>query len=159
MTKILIIFLSIFIIPPYNSQSQDIPKLNQEIINYVNSVLGKKVDRGECWDLAYQVLTRNNAAWDGKYKYGNLVNYEKEVVFPGDIIQFKNVKLKYLKSNLKYTETMAHHTAIIYEVISPGAYKIAHQNTGEFGRKVGISEFHIKDMNSGKIKVYRPVYK
>ena len=140
--------------------SQDsIPELNRQVIQYVKTTIGKKVDRGECWDLANGALTLIKADWDLQYKYGNLVNYKKEVVYPGDIIQFEGVKVKYKKGNATYTETMDHHTAIVYRVISPGVFELAHQNTGFSGRKVGLSTLDISTIIKGKMSIYRPVKK
>jgi hypothetical protein len=72
------------------------------VVEYVESVIGEQVDRGECWDLAYQALTRIDAKWDGKYKYGREINPKRREVFPGDIIQFKNVKSVTVKG-IQYT--------------------------------------------------------
>ena len=36
-----------------------LPELNQKIIDYVNQNIGKKVGRGECWDLVQIPLTEN----------------------------------------------------------------------------------------------------
>ncbi|MFC2111178.1 hypothetical protein ACFLQ5_01860 [Bacteroidota bacterium] len=153
-SHVLILFLLISV--PILAQNQ-IPITNKIIIDYVNSVIGKKVDRGECWDLAYQALTKAGAQWDGAYNYGKLVDPEKEIIHPGDIIQFKNVKVKYKVNRAIYTETMKHHTAIVYQVIGKGVYKIAHQNTSEFKKKVGISDFTIDNVVAGKLKFYRPI--
>ena len=142
---------------PVTFTQKNIPELNQKIIEYVNSVIGKKVDRGECWDLAYQALTRNDAQWDGEYVFGKQIYPRKDEVFPGDIIQFKGVKLKYRKRNTIYQETMPHHTAIVYKVIRKGVYELAHQNTGFSGRKVGISQFELNNVVKGKIAFYRPI--
>ena len=65
------------------------PQANEEIVKYVTSVIGKKVDRGECWDIANQALTRINGKWDHKFMYGKLLDPKRDVVYPGDIIQFK----------------------------------------------------------------------
>jgi len=73
----------------------DLPELNMQIVEYVESVMGEQVDRGECWDLANQALTRIDARWDGKYKYGREVNPKRREIYPGDIIQFKDVKVRY----------------------------------------------------------------
>ncbi len=140
--------------------SQDsLPELNKQVIEIVKTTIGKKVDRGECWDLANKVLTETKADWDLQYKYGNPVNYKKEVVYPGDIIQFEGVKVKYKKGNTTYTETMEHHTAVVYRVISPGVFELAHQNTGFSGRKVGLSTLDISTIIKGKMSIYRPVKK
>lgn len=132
------------------------PELNKKIIKYVNSVMGKQVDRGECWDLANQALTRNNAEWNGEYVYGKEINPEKDEVFPGDIIQFEKVKVRYTVGNAITTETMGHHTAIVYKVYSKGKFQLAHQNTGFSGRKVGLSDLELANVIKGKMKFYRP---
>lgn len=144
----------------YTGFSQDsLPELNKQVIEIVKTTIGKKVDRGECWDLANKVLTELKADWDLKYKYGNPVNYKKEIVYPGDIIQFEGVKVKYKKGNATYTETMDHHTAIVYRVIEPGVFELAHQNTGFSGKKVGLSTLDISTIIKGKMSIYRPVKK
>lgn len=136
--------------------AQKTPELNQKIINYVNSVIGKQVDRGECWDLAYQALNRHNAKWNGEYIYGKEINPETDVVYPGDIIQFEKVKVKYTIGNTITTETMGHHTAIVYKVYKKGKYQLAHQNTGFSGRTVGLSDLELANVIKGKMKFYRP---
>ncbi len=141
-----------------NSSAQDslpIPKLNSIIKSYLNTVINKKVDRGECWDLANQALTRANAGWTFPTTFGRLVNPVTDTIYPGDIIQFTNVKLKNSKGE---TWTFPKHTAIVYEVISKGVYKIAEQNVNG-NRKVQIDDLAFKDKVSGKLQFYRPVPK
>ncbi|MBD80145.1 MAG: hypothetical protein CL840_14625 [Crocinitomicaceae bacterium] len=134
-----------------------VPKLNQKIIEFVDSKIKKKVGRGECWDLAFEALSSTDAKWDGQYKFGKEVFYRSECIFPGDIIQFERVKIKYEKDGITYNGEMAHHTAIIYEVKEIGVYTLAHQNTAFSGRKVGLSELDVKNISKGKFKIYRPV--
>ncbi len=138
------------------SKGQAIPDLNKDIIKYIKSVKGKKVDRGECWDLANQALTRISADWDKSYVYGDLVDPKIDEIFPGDLIQFENVKTQYTEGNATYTEIMTHHTAIVYKVIEKGIYEIAHQNTQFSGRKVGISELNLDHIIKGDVFFYRP---
>ncbi len=138
------------------SYGQTLPALNQKIIDYVATVIGKQVDRGECWDLANRALTDNNAQWDGEYKYGTLLDPKKDQILPGDIIQFEKVKIVYKVGNTTTTEMMPHHTAIVYKVKEPGIYELAHQNTGFSGRKVGLSDFNINNIVKGRIYIYRP---
>jgi hypothetical protein len=135
------------------------PELNQKIVDYVTSQIGKKVDRGECWDLAYQALMQNNCEWDGRYAFGNKLNPKTDSIYPGDIMQFENVTIKYKEKNILYQESYPHHTAIIYQVIGKGYYKIAHQNFEKTGKKVGISKLRLADKTSGSIMFYRPVAK
>jgi len=152
--------LACFTLFTFSGYSQDsIPGLNKQILEYVKSTIGKKVDRGECWDLANQALTSINAEWDHKYKYGKPVNPKKDIIYPGDLIQFEGVKVKYKKGNTTYTEDMNHHTAIINRVIEKGVYELAHQNTGFSGRKVGLSTLDISTIIKGKMSIYRPIKK
>ncbi len=144
----------LLLLPAFAGDS--IPQMNRQVMEYVESVIGEQVDRGECWDLAYQALTRIDARWDGKYKYGREVNPKRREIYPGDIIQFRNVKVRYQEGNTIYTETMDHHTAIVYRVIEKGVWELAHQNTGFSGRTVGISRLDINTVVSGRMWFYRP---
>ncbi len=134
-----------------------LPVINRSILDFVNKNLNKQVDRGECWDLAAVPLRQLNAQWDNMYEFGREVNYKKECIYPGDIIQFEGVNTKYsLPNGGTRKESMEHHTAIIYQVISKGNYILAHQNTGFSGRKVGTSPLIIENITSGHFKIYRP---
>jgi hypothetical protein len=63
------------------------PPTNIKIVEYVNTVIGKKVGRGECWDLANEALTYANARWEFPTKFGRAIDYKKEQVLAGDLIQ------------------------------------------------------------------------
>jgi len=154
---LLLITILISIGITYNSYAQqNTPDLNKQVFNYVESVIGKKVDRGECWDLANQALIMVNADWDKQYIYGNSIDPMKDPVFPGDFIQFENVKIRYTEGNTTYTELMTHHTAVVYKVLGDGVFEIAHQNTEFSKRKVGISELNLNYVINGEIYFYRP---
>ena len=138
-----------------------IPATNKKVIEYVDAVIGKTVGRGECWDLASEALSYAGAYLDRSsqqsiYIFGKQVNPKKEKIYPGDIIQFEKVKIEYSAGNMIYTETMNHHTAIVYEVLSDNTYRIAHQNTSFSGRKVGLSELRLESIKKGKLIFYRP---
>ena len=131
--------------------AQTTPPLNQKIIEYCASQMDKKVDRGECWDLAKYALDYANAKWTPPYTFGEKVNFKKDDIFPGDIIQLENVKLTFKNGYATYP----HHTAIVYEVLADGKYLIAHQNfAGK--KKVHTWELDLNFMSKGKIQFYRP---
>jgi hypothetical protein len=154
--KLSAIFILLVTISISTWSQKKTPELNQKVIKYVNSVIGQQVDRGECWDLANQALNQNNAKWNGEYVYGKPIDPEKDEVYPGDMIQFEKVKVKYINGNVITTETMGHHTAIVYKVYGKGKYQLAHQNTGFSGRKVGLSDLNLENVIKGKMKFYRP---
>ena len=47
------------------------------------------------------------------------------------------------------------HTAIVWEVLSPGIMKIAHQNVNGV-RKMMIQELNLNGKTKGKIEFFRP---
>ncbi len=153
--KYLLLITSIVILNCATCQCDSIPLLNQHIIELVSKKLGKKVDRGECWDLARYVLDELEAKWDGKYVFGRLLS-KKECIAPGDIVQFEKVLVKFKDGDKTITEKMAHHTAIVFKVISVDKLVLAHQNTGYSGKKVGKSELLLSSIKSGTVKIYRP---
>lgn len=134
-----------------------VPDLNKQVMVFVKSKQNTKVGRGECWDVAAEALKYADAKLPDVYVFGKPVNYQKECVYPGDIIQFERVKLKYSKGNATYVEEMTHHTAVIYEVKGKGIYTLAHQNTSEYGKKVGLTPINLEDVTKGKFKIYRPI--
>lgn len=139
-----------------NIECDSTPTLNEGVVEFVQDHIKKKVGRGECWDLAAQALNSIEAQWDGQYRYGDRVVPYKDCIYPGDIIQFKGVKVKYRADGSEYMEKMAHHTAIVYEVVDNGVYVIAHQNTYFSGKKVGLSTLDLKNVYKGKYYFYRP---
>ena len=140
-----------------NLQCDNIPEMNKQIIDFVKTNLGKKVGNGECWDLAADALNKINAKWDGKQNFGKEINYLKNCVYPGDIVQFEGVKLNYEIDKKIYVESLLHHTAIIYEVKEKGNFIIADQNTRESGKTVGTHAFEVKSITKGTFKIYRPI--
>lgn len=130
--------------------------LNAAVVEFVNGKMGKKVGHGECWDLAAEALTAAGATWDGKYAWGLVIDPERDVVLPGDVVQFENVVFEWEDANSLYRESMPHHTAIIVEVKSPGVFVIAHQNFGPAGRKVVTGDLLLAHKKKGKLIVYRP---
>lgn len=141
-----------------------LPDLNAKVIEFVNKNMGKKVDRGECWDLAAGALAYANAYFDRSSVktamiYGKELDPSKDEILPGDLIQFKKVKMKWTEGNTTYESAlgMPDHTAIVYKVNGKGNYEIAHQNTGDWGKKVGVNNFRLDRVTGGKLQFYRPV--
>jgi hypothetical protein len=132
------------------------PEHNQEIVELAKKKIKKKVGTGECWDLAQYVLDETSSEWDHFEVYGRLINPKRECIYPGDIIQFEKVKLKWKDGKFTYTESMMHHTAVVMKVVNKNEVVIAHQNTAQTGKKVGESELFFDRITSGKYLIYRP---
>lgn len=139
-----------------NQSCGNTPELNTKVIEFVNASMGKKVATGECWDVAAEALKKVGAKWDGDYKFGKEVDYKKVCIYPGDIVQFEGVELKYNIEDVFYIEKLAHHTAIIYNVKGKGDFVIADQNTKHSGKKLATHAFDVKTVTKGKFTIYRP---
>ena len=129
----------------------DLPEVNQKIVAYCQAQVGKKIDRGECWDLAKAALDQAGAVWEPPYHYGTPYDYKKDTILPGDIIQFENVELK----GELYKVTMPHHTAIVMSVTGPLQVTVAHQNfAGK--RTVQLTELNFGDLKKGTVQFFHP---
>ncbi len=153
----------LFILLSSFSFKTNLPPLNAKIVEYVDKVRGTRVDRGECWDLAFRALEYSGAYFDRSTKrtiniYGRLLDPDTEEILPGDLMQFEGVKLEWkMDQYTTYRAEMAHHTAIIHSVNGPGDYQIAHQNTQQWGKRVDINQFKMDRVTKGRIMIYRPV--
>jgi hypothetical protein len=138
---------------------KEVPALNQAILDALKPYIGKKIGRGECWDAAELGLNKVNADWDGLYVFGRVIDVEKECIQPGDIVQFDKVEMEVKTENGSYSESFYQHTAIVYKVNGAGDLQLIHQNTGQFGRKMGVTDFNLANKTKGNMTFYRPVKK
>ncbi len=128
--------------------------LNEKIVNYVEKLIGKKIGRGECWDLAQYVLDHFNADWSRPFNFGVPYNYKYNKIQAGDIVQMYDVVLEY--NNRKEIYGSPDHTAIVYKVNRNGLLTLAHQNV--FGKRyVILSKFDPAKLKKGHLRFYRPV--
>jgi hypothetical protein len=133
---------------------------NEQIIDYVNSVVGKRVGRGICRNLSQAVVKRygdkSKVLYREHKKYG--VRIDSSEVIPGDLIILKGCRWE-------NGSAMA-HIGIVYNVYPDGSMDIAEQNVGT-GRKnlfgyvpgsvVVISEYDFSKMIKGKVRFYRVI--
>lgn len=134
------------------------PPTNEKVVAFVRSAVGKKVDRGECWDLANAALTYANAEWTFPTTFGKPIDYPKERLLPGDLMQIKGVTMEHKTDSSIVRWRMQEHTVIVFEVLEEGGgsrIKVAEQNVNKV-RKVVISSWDLNWLVSGKIQYYRP---
>ncbi len=134
-----------------------VPTLNTEILTVLKPYMGKKLLRGECWDVLSLALNETHANWNGYDVFGTPYDYKKNCIAPGDLIAFKGVRFNGVKNGVKYFETMEKHFAVVKEVKPNGELVLWHQNTGNFGRKLGESSIFLTDLKKGKMQFFRPV--
>lgn len=152
-----LIGIALWVALPTAAMDHDtLPEVNRRIVDQVNTLMGEKVDRGECWDLAATALNASGAHWDGLYGFGTAVDWRKEEVLPGDIIQFENVEVEHHEGNSIRRDSFGRHTAIVMQVHEQGVYTIAHQNFNGL-RKVHTMELRMSDVRGGKLVFHRPV--
>lgn len=134
------------------------PDLNKKILEFVKSHSGKKIGNGECWDVVAAALNSTNAKWDKKFGFGKEVNYSKDCVYPGDIIQLKNALIQYKSENgLKVYDEYPQHSAIVVQVKNKKEYLIADQNFGFGEKKLNTHPLDLNKLVKGSVKIYRPV--
>jgi len=153
--------------------------LGARVLKYAKESTGTKVGDGECATLALKALESAGAKTtadykvtgeDGDYKWGTLVEKHADVR-PGDIVQFRDVKLvsKTVTAlpgggtrTSTRTQVMGHHTAIVSANAGNGKFKVLEQNVGddEKTRKtVRESDLDLSAKTEGKVWIYRPVKK
>ena len=138
---------------PADTQAQYPSRTNPSagVLNFAQANLGRQVGNGECWTLAFDALRAAGARHDQAHRYifGQSVTGQ---MMPGDILQFENC----LFQGSNYWMQMAHHTAIIHSMESPGVYRILHQNVGG-NRRVQLGRINTGDLRRGTLAAYRPV--
>lgn len=140
-----------------SNEQNAIPPLNVEIVKAVKSNIGKKVGTGECWDLIQVVLDQVDAKWERTEKFGTKLNPKMDSLQPGDIVMLKKVQFKGVNDKgQEYTISMYNHYAFVM-MAKGNLILVAHQNTDEFGRKVGMSTIYLSDLKKGTITFFRPV--
>lgn len=126
--------------------------VNEKIVKYCKTNMGKKIDRGECWDLIAFALNNAGAKWNNYDVYGKIYDYEKEKIKAGDIIEFHDAK--FVKPDGAWF-SMFEHYAIVYEIKEGNTIVIAHQNHNNV-RKVQTLEVNLDNLEKGKLIFYRP---
>lgn len=121
-----------------------------KIVEFSLKNLGKKVERGECWDLANSALNYANANWKPLYDFGDKFDYKKQDLKPGDILQFTGVKFVFANGSASFPK----HTAIVYKYANKNV-TLLHQN---FNNKKAVDTLSINldNIKNGKIEAYRP---
>lgn len=148
---------AVLLVAQASGQGGELPVTNQRIVDFVRAHEGQKVGRGECWDLAAEALNAAGAKWNGAYDFGTLVDWKRNDVLPGDIVQFANVEIEYREGNAISREQYGQHTAVVMVVNGRGDYVIAQQNMRPIGKKVATGPLRMSNVRAGKLTFYRPV--
>ena len=148
---------------PSGLRAQDL-SLNEKVLEYARSQLGKTVGNGECTTLAIAALVAVKAKSPvdyklpraGDYVWGRAIDTFDEAQ-PGDILQFRDVKLEFPAPKGAAAPppvVFAHHTAIVSANLGKGKFKVLEQNAG--GRFVQEHQYDFSRKTEGAIYIYRP---
>jgi hypothetical protein len=125
--------------------------VNEKIVKYCKSQMGKTVDRGECWDLVSFALNDAQAKWNNYDIYGKVYSDQTKIK-AGDVLEFHETRF----DNPDGTWfMMGEHYAIVYEVKTGGEIVIVHQNHNNI-RKVQTLNLDLDNLTKGEIIFYRP---
>lgn len=145
MKHLLLLFIGLAI--GFSGHTQDKAKA---VVDYAVNNMGKKIDRGECWDLIAFALDNANAEWQMPFDFGDEFDYKTEEIQPGDIITFDGVKFE---SENGYVSFPMHY-AIVYEVKDKDHITIIHQNHNN-KKVVQTLDLNLADLKKGKMQFYR----
>lgn len=140
---------------PVSAQTRDdLPPLNKKVLQFAVDNIGKSVGDGECATLVTEAYRQAKARMLTKEEalarvFGRRLG-EKEKALPGDIVEFKDIRLEGKDGGL---ETLF-HTTVLYKVKEDGKFVLLHQSKGVAIAELDMSMF---EMKKGELIVYRPV--
>lgn len=164
-------------VPAAGDEKPKVPELNRKIIQFCTDNVGKKIGDGECTALAYAAVEKAGAKAPSDlpapkppmqkddYVWGRLLD-PKEEVLPGDIMQFRDVEIRFTSPRLSFSYSYPHHTAIVAEVKGKQKFIVFQQNVGgpdrtteEQRRTVQKDPLDLSAKVKGTVWIYRPVEK
>jgi len=173
MKKLCALFISLLAVSVFAAaaSAEEIEFLNEQMLKFAHEHMGKKIGRGECWDLAAEPLNALGADWDGNFKFGKKVascsssglKLEPDMkLMPGDIIHFYSVKSSWSKTYPNgrsewgsETLGMPDHVAILKEYDGKTVLTLLHQNVN--GKRYMVeTTTDLANVKSGTILIYRP---
>jgi hypothetical protein len=148
---------------------------NQKVVVWTRGKLGRKVGRGECWDLAEEALKQANAHSSNDlgsvdehsdYVWGDPIEQLKDIE-PGDVLQFRDHEVTTLtKTEISFadgsgseqtkeeTAERRHHTAIVNgKPDSKGAVATLEQRVKPKGKVVQEKLLYTRDVEAMKTTV------
>lgn len=147
-------------------------KFGDHVASWCEHNIGKQILRGECWDLAYEALSKGCGkhafvstglhhgfpilqieAQNGGIVFINSTGQADEIR-RGDILQFRSSKFYNPDDGSLQTAGMPDHTAVVV-ANNQGKLEVLHQNVS--GKRYVIpGDFNLKNLVEGTVRVYRP---
>jgi hypothetical protein len=152
-------------------------RLNGHLLAFCQERIGRRVGRGQCADLPWEGLSAfggqvppPDPTFNADYVWGRLVCSleggvnvpevtagDRRQILPGDVVQFRSVRLEGAVPGGTYYLEYPHHTAVVERVAEDGQEcHILDQHVG--GREyVERTVLRLQDLRRGWMRFYRPV--
>ncbi|MGZ0172658.1 MAG: CHAP domain-containing protein [Planctomycetales bacterium] len=128
-----------------------ISELQRKVVNFAADNIGKKIGRGECWDLADQALRAAGAEHPKGYTFGDRIPLNE--IQPGDILQFTSARFD--EPGYWTIMGMPNHTAVVHAVGDTRAFILQQNFDGQ--RHVTPFDLNINNLTFGRLEAFRPV--
>lgn len=134
----------------------NIPLINKKITAFVKTKIGKQCGTycDAIFDDAHKAAGLN---WWGR-PLGTIIDHTKECVYPGDMISFRNVELKWERNDSLFGLTFD-NTGIdyfIYKVKAKGVYTVVKTRTINGKMKVVAQDLEINQIKGTIPQIRRP---
>lgn len=136
--------------------SQASRQYGSKVLAFCRNNFGKKIDRGECWDVARRALEYAGARGVRRFNYGQEISIEQ--LKPGDIVQFYNCVFSGPHDDPRYVSYtkkvgIPDHTAVV-EALKFPVLHLLDQNSG--GRRhIGRNEANLDHLQQGTVRYWR----
>ncbi len=137
--------------PPPRTPQGPVSEIQREVVNFAADSIGKKIGRGECWDLADQALRAAGAEPPKGYTFGDRIPLSE--IQPGDILQFTSARFD--EPGYWTIMGMPNHTAVVHAVGDTRAFILQQNFDGK--RYVTTYDLNLNNQTSGLIEAFRPV--
>lgn len=130
--------------------SGPITELQRDVVNFAADNIGRKIGRGECWDLADQALRAAGAAPPKGYTFGTPVPLDE--IQPGDILQFTAARFD--EPGYWTIMGMPNHTAVVHAVGDTRVFILQQNFDGK--RYVTTYDLNLNNLTAGQLEAFRP---
>lgn len=124
---------------------------DKNILDYAQGRIGQKIERGNCWDLAYQALNYAGARLPygfENYEFGREIS--RSQLAPGNLISFREVQIQY--PNGYWMSFSPVHVAIVKQV-NGNQVTVIHQNA-PYGSPVREDVIDLGYVTSGTVRYF-----
>lgn len=128
-----------------------ITEIQREVVNFAADNIGKRIGRGECWDLADRALRAAGAKPPKGYTFGDRIPLDE--IQPGDILQFTSARFD--EPGYWTIMGMPNHTAVVHAVGDTRAFILQQNFDGK--RHVTPYDLNLNNLTSGQLEAFRPV--